>query len=100
MLYRQEVFYMKIIKSFEVGKNAIEKVLQKKSFDEIQLPEKIQENNKKIFGKNFTASELVRKIVQDVRNLGDDAVIDYTKKFDGVEISAEDFQVTDEEFRR
>lgn len=89
---------MKILKSIEVGQNTIEKVLQKKSFDKITLPEKIHENNKKIFGKDLTASELVRKIVQDVRNFGDDAVIDYTKKFDGVEISAEKFMVTEEEF--
>ena len=89
---------MQIIKSFEVGRDEVEKILQKKSFDEIVLPEKIRNANKKIFGEDLTASELVRKIVNDVRKLGDAAVIDYTKKFDGAEISAENFQVTEEEF--
>ena len=89
---------MQIIKSFEVGRDEVEKILQKKSFDEIVLPEKIRDANKKIFGEDLTASELVRKIVNDVRKLGDAAVIDYTKKFDGAEISAENFQVTEEDF--
>ena len=89
---------MQIIKSFEVGRGEVEKILQKKSFDEIVLPEKIRNANKKIFGEDLTASELVRKIVNDVRKLGDAAVIDYTKKFDGAEISAENFQVTEEDF--
>lgn len=89
---------MKIVKSSEVGFNEVEKLLQKKSLDEIELPQKIRDANNKIFGEDLTASELVRKIVNDVRKNGDAAVIDYTKKFDGAEISAENFQVTEEEF--
>ncbi|MBQ9442415.1 MAG: histidinol dehydrogenase [Selenomonadaceae bacterium] len=73
---------MKIINTSEVGRAEVEKLLQKKSFDEI----------------NFSATETVKKIVGDVRKLGDAAVIDYTKKFDGAEISAENFQVTAKEF--
>ena len=89
---------MRIIKSSDVGRAEIEKLLQKKPFDEIELPQKIRESNKKLFGEDLTAAELVRKIVGDVRKLGDAAVIDYTKKFDGVELSAENFQVTEEDF--
>lgn len=89
---------MKVIKSSEVGRIEIEKILQKKSFDEIELPEKIRKSNKKIFGEDLTAAEVVRKIVGDVRKFGDSAVIDYTKKFDGVELSAENFQVTEKDF--
>ena len=73
---------MKIINTSEVGRAEVEKLLQKKSFDEI----------------NFSATETVKKIVGDVRKFGDAAVIDYTKKFDGVELSAENFQVTEEDF--
>jgi len=89
---------MRVIKSLEVGREKIFKTLTKKPFDEIELPEKIREANKKIFGEDLTASELVRKIVSDVRKEGDAAVIDYTKKFDAVELLAENFQVTAEEF--
>ena len=73
---------MRIIKSAEIGRAEVEKFLIKKSFDEI----------------NLAATETVRKIVADVRNFGDRAVIDYTKKFDGVELTAENFQVTEDEF--
>lgn len=88
---------MKIIDSQKIPRADIEKLLTKKSFDEIELPPKIRESNKKIFGADLTASELVRKIVNDVRKFGDSAVIDYTKKFDGAEITAESFLVTAEE---
>ena len=88
---------MKIIDSQKIPRAEIIKLLTKKSFDEIELPPKIREANKKIFGEDLTASELVRKIVNDVRKFGNSAVIDYTKKFDGVEISAENFLVTPEE---
>lgn len=73
---------MKIIKSSEIGRAEVEKLLKKKSFDEI----------------NPSATETVKKIVGDVRKFGDAAVIDYTKKFDGVELTAENFQVTAKEF--
>ena len=73
---------MQIIKSSEIGRAEVEKLLQKKSFDEI----------------NPSATETVKKIVGDVRKFGDAAVIDYTKKFDGVELTAENFQVTKQEF--
>ncbi len=89
---------MRILKSSEVGRGEIERALAKKPFDEIQLPQKIRDFNKKIFGADLTASEIVRKIVSDVRKFGDAAIIDYTKKFDGVEIRAEDFLVSEEEF--
>lgn len=85
---------MKIIDSLKIGYDEVVKHLTKKSFDEVELPQKIRDANKKIFGEDLTASELVRKIVADVRKLGDAAVVDYTKKFDGVELCAENFQVT------
>lgn len=41
----------------------------------------------------------VRDIVQDVKARGDEAVFEYTGKFDKVEISAENIRVTEEEIR-
>ncbi len=88
---------MKILDSKKISRAEIAKLLAKKSFDEIELPEHIRATNKKIFGADLTASEIVRKIVADVRKNGDAAIIDYTKKFDGADISAENFLVTAEE---
>ncbi len=77
---------MRIISSSEVGREEIERLLTKKSFDEVELSPKIREANKKIFGEDLSAIEIVRKIVSDVRKFGDKAVIDYTKKIDGAEL--------------
>ena len=77
---------MRIIDSKKIGREAVEKLLTKKSFDEVELSPKIREANKKIFGEDLSAIEIVRKIVGDVREFGDAAVIDYTKKIDGVEL--------------
>lgn len=77
---------MKIVNSSKIGRNAVETLLTKKSFDEVELSPKIRAANQKIFGKDLSAVEIVRKIVSDVRKFGDKAVIDYTKLIDGVEI--------------
>lgn len=77
---------MRIINSKMVGREAVEKLLTKKSFDEVELSPRIRAANKKIFGEDLSAIEIVRKIVSDVRKFGDKAVIDYTKKIDGVEL--------------
>ena len=82
---------MRIITGSEIGREAVEKLLTKKSFDEVELSPKIRAANKKIFGEDLSAIEIVRKIVSDVRKFGDAAVIDYTKKIDGVEL--ENFSV-------
>lgn len=88
---------MKIINSSKVGREAVKKLLTKKSFDEVELSPKIREANKKIFGADLSAIEIVRKIVSDVRKFGDAAVIDYTKKIDGVDL--ENFSVEVEEIQ-
>ncbi|MBQ6005635.1 MAG: histidinol dehydrogenase [Selenomonadaceae bacterium] len=82
---------MRIVTGSEIGREAVEKLLTKKSFDEVELSPKIRAANKKIFGEDLSAIEIVRKIVSDVRKFGDAAVIDYTKKIDGVEL--ENFSV-------
>lgn len=52
----------------------------------------------KIYNRAFTKSkrveEKVRAIIEDVRLLGDDALIKYTKKFDGVKMSARQLKVS------
>lgn len=89
---------MKIVKASEVGECAIEKMLTKTSFDEVELSPKIREANKKTFGRDMTAAELVRQIVGDVRREGDAAVIRYTHLIDRVDYKPEDFLVTEAEY--
>ena len=77
---------MRIVNAKKIGRGEVEKLLTKKSFDEVELSPKVRAANKKIFGEDLSAIEIVRKIISDVRNFGDAAVIDYTKKIDGVEL--------------
>ncbi len=77
---------MQILNSKEIGREAVEKFLTKKSFDEVELSPKIRAANKKIFGEDLSAVEIVRRIVSDVRKRGDAAIIDWTKKIDGIEL--------------
>ncbi len=77
---------MKIVNAKKIGREAVERLLTKKSFDEVELSPKIRAANQKIFGEDLSAVEIVRKIVSDVRKFGDKAIIDYTKKIDGIEL--------------
>lgn len=88
---------MKIVSSKEIGRGEVERLLTKKAFDVVELSSKVREANKKIFGEDLSAIEIVRRIVDDVRKLGDVAVIDYTKKIDGVKL--ENFSVELEDVR-
>ena len=53
----------------------------------------------KIYNRAFTRSkrveEKVRSIIEDVRLFGDDALIKYTKKFDGVKLSSRQLKVSE-----
>ena len=89
---------MKIVKAKDIGKAAVEGLLTKAAFDQVELNPKIREANKKLFGADLTAAQIVDKIVEDVRHEGDAAVIKYTKLIDRTEFSPEDFLVSDEEY--
>ena len=89
---------MKIVKASELGEAAINKLLQKPAFDEVELSPKIREANKATFGKDMTAAELVAQIVRDVRFEGDKAVLRYTKLIDKVDCDIKDLLVTEEDF--
>ena len=90
---------MRIVKASEVGEQAVEQLLTKAAFDEVELNSKIREANKKLFGEDLSAAELVRRIVRDVRNDGDKAIVHYTKLIDRVEFEPQDFLVSEAEFK-
>lgn len=89
---------MKIVKAREFGEREVERLLTKAAFDEVELNPKIRESNKKLFGRDMSAAELVRQIVSDVRRDGDKAVIHYTKLIDRVELTPENLLVSEAEF--
>ena len=89
---------MRIINVKDMGLEAIEKLLKKPAFDQVELNPRIREANKKLFGADLTAAEIVDRIVGDVRRDGDEAVIKYTKLIDRTEFTPEEFVVTEAEY--
>lgn len=89
---------MRIINVKDMGLEAVEKLLKKPAFDQVELNPRIREANKKLFGADLTAAEIVDKIVGDVRRDGDEAVIKYTKLIDRTEFTPEEFVVTEVEY--
>ena len=89
---------MNIVKVKEVGLQAAEKMLIKPAFDQVELNPRIREANKKLFGADLSAAQIVDKIVNEVRADGDAAVIKYTKLIDKTEFIPEEFLVTEAEY--
>ena len=89
---------MQIIKVKDTGLAQVEKMLVKPAFDQVELNPKIREANKKLFGKDMTAAEIVEMIVNEVRCEGDRAVIKYTKLIDRTEFTPAEFLVTEAEY--
>lgn len=89
---------MRIINVKDMGLEAVEKLLKKPAFDQVELNPRIREANKKLFGADLTAAEIVDIIVGDVRRDGDKAVIKYTKLIDRTEFTPEEFVVTEAEY--
>lgn len=89
---------MKIIKAEEIGVAAVEKLLQKAAFDQVELNPKIRAKNKALYGEDLSAAQIVDKIVAEVRQNGDAAVLKYTKLLDGADFTAADFLVTEAEY--
>ena len=89
---------MRIINVKDMGLEAVENLLKKPAFDQVELNPRIREANKKLFGADLTAAEIVDRIVGDVRRDGDEAVIKYTKLIDRTEFTPEEFVVTEAEY--
>ena len=73
------------------------KLLTKPAFDEVPVSERARDRTRQTFGADLTPSELVARIVRNVRESGDRAVIDYTAKIDRVILTPEKLEVSDAE---
>lgn len=67
---------------------------------DVELPEEVAKKVREIFGEDLSAAEAARRIVDDVERGGDRAVIEYTKKIDGVELSPSDLRVGEDEIEK
>ena len=89
---------MKIVNVKDMGIAAVESLLKKPAFDQVELNPRIREANKQLFGEALTAAQIVDRIVGEVRRDGDAAVIKYTKLIDRTEFTPEEFLVTEAEY--
>ncbi|GMA97906.1 histidinol dehydrogenase [Pelosinus sp. IPA-1] len=89
---------MRVVDTKDISQEALAELLRKPSFDQVVLGEGAKASIKKVFGSELTASQVVDKIVQDVRLQGDEAVLKYTKEIDGVRLTTESLEVTVGEF--
>lgn len=89
---------MKIVYAKDITSEALAKLLKKPPFDQVVLGEGAKSHIRKVFGSELTAPQVVEKIVQDVRLVGDEAVLHYTQKIDGVSLTNETLEVTAAEF--
>ena len=90
---------MKIVNVKDMGIAAVENLLKKPAFDQVELNPRIREANKQLFGEDLTAAQIVDRIVGEVRRDGDAAVIKYTKLIDRTEFTPEEFLVTEAEYK-
>ena len=89
---------MKVYDERKSTAEEISRLLENKSFDEVKLSPKVAAAVEKMFGRPLTAAEEVDIIVNDIRNKGDEALFEYTKKLDGADLSPATIRVTEEEF--
>ncbi|MDZ7728465.1 MAG: histidinol dehydrogenase [Dehalococcoidia bacterium] len=85
---------MRIIRNAEEARRTL---LARKPLETEQLPMNLRETTFRTFGQELDPEEVVRRIIRDVREDGDNAVKFYNTKLDGAVV--EDLRVTDEEIR-
>lgn len=89
---------MKVIYTKDISAQEVADLLAKPPFDQVVLGEGAKARITAVFGSELTAVEVVEKIVNDVRAQGDEAVFRYTNAIDGVTLTADTIEVSDEEF--
>lgn len=85
---------MRIIRNAEEGRNLL---LSRQPLDNEELPMDVRETTFRAFGQELSPDEVVRRVIRDVREDGDNAVRFYNSLFDGA--TADDLLVTPGEIR-
>ena len=60
-------------------------VLGRRTAESFDLPQPVRDRIRSTFGADLSAREVVGRIIDDVRDSGDEALRRYTRAFDGVE---------------
>lgn len=74
---------------------ALDTLLKRPPIDEIAITEKMRQRTIAAFGEDLHPEEAVRRILKDVRARGDEALIEWTHRLDGVSLTADQIEVSD-----
>ncbi len=89
---------IEIVKAADSGfEAAIGRILRRLETFERAASPSAERRTRQIFGKPLTPREVVRKIVEDVRKDGDEAVLEYIRQIDACELTAEQLEITQDE---
>lgn len=72
-------------------------ILKRVPLDELQLSERLQAGITRIFGEPISAEQAVQQILLDVRQRGDAALLEWSERIDGVDLTAVQLQITSDE---
>lgn len=89
---------MRTVFANKLAKQDIADLLAKPAFDQVVLGEGANARIKETFGCVMTASQVVDKIVGDIREKGNDALLYYTESIDGAKFTPESMEVSQAEF--
>ncbi|MHC4268725.1 MAG: histidinol dehydrogenase [Planctomycetota bacterium] len=85
---------MKILRSQEGNlKHKIENIKQGMSIFADTVTDVMEAKTKEVFGEPLSPAESVRRVVNDVKEKGDEALEYYSEKFEGVKLPAEKFKI-------
>ena len=90
---------MRLIDAQEFGRERLIDLLGKPSFfDAVDLSPGVKAKIRTVFGADLTAEEVVARIVAAVREKGDAALCEFSRRIDGVALAPEELEVTAAEF--
>jgi histidinol dehydrogenase len=75
--------------------DALSTILKRLPIDEIVVTENMRQRTIATFGEDLHPEDVVRRILKDVRARGDAALVDWTRKLEGVTLTPEQLQVSD-----
>ncbi|VBB05866.1 histidinol dehydrogenase [Lucifera butyrica] len=90
---------MRRIETRDLTRLELRSLLTKPSFDQLELGETARRRVKELFGEELTAAQVVDRIVREVRQQGDQALLYYTRAIDGVDLSAAALEVSEKEWQ-
>ncbi|HEU5423072.1 MAG TPA: histidinol dehydrogenase, partial [Nitrolancea sp.] len=85
-----------MVRLFDSEPEARDFLLRRRRLEDTTLPPRVRESVRRIFGADLSASDVVERILADVRREGDRALRRYTLAIDGADLG--DLRVSSEEF--